>query len=96
MQEMFMSLIFVLILLLFLILQEQARLSDAAAKAVKKLLPESANNDLSSKCSWADHVRFIYPWSSALHFADTPDSVCSYNNNSKQQQSYLLSFLSLH
>ncbi|XP_045819117.1 endonuclease 2-like isoform X2 [Trifolium pratense] len=55
----------------------QARLSDAAAKAVKKLLPESANNDLSSKCSWADHVRFIYPWSSALHFANTPD-VCSY------------------
>ncbi|WJX57780.1 hypothetical protein P8452_43305 [Trifolium repens] len=55
----------------------QARLSDAAAKAVKKLLPESANNDLSSKCSWADHVRFIYPWSSALHFANTPD-VCNY------------------
>lgn len=62
---------------------EQARLSNTAAKAVKKLLPKSANNDLASKCSWADHVRFIYPWSSALHFADTPDSVCSYQNKSK-------------
>ncbi|XP_061360654.1 endonuclease 2-like [Gastrolobium bilobum] len=58
----------------------QARLSDAAAKAVKKLLPKSAENDLSSKCSWADHVKFIFPWSSALHFADTPDNVCSYQN----------------
>lgn len=64
----------------------QARLSEAAAKAVKKLLPESANNDLSSKCSWADHVRFIYPWSSALHFADTPDYVCDYNNRDCKDQ----------
>ncbi|XP_004514174.1 endonuclease 2-like [Cicer arietinum] len=59
----------------------QARLSNAAAKAVKKLLPESANNDLSSKCSWADHVKLAYPWSSALHFANTPDSVCSYKDS---------------
>ncbi|MQL41514.1 hypothetical protein EI012_26765, partial [Escherichia coli] len=58
----------------------QARLSDTAAEAVKKLLPKSANNDLASKCSWADHVRQVYPWSSALHFADTPDSACSYEN----------------
>ncbi|CAJ2648419.1 unnamed protein product [Trifolium pratense] len=72
----------------------QARLSDAAAKAVKKLLPESANNDLSSKCSWADHVRFIYPWSSALHFANTPD-VCSYKttNNLTQALYFLSHFL---
>ncbi|XP_057447846.1 endonuclease 2-like [Lotus japonicus] len=59
----------------------QARLSNTAAEAVKKLLPISANNDLASKCSWADHLRVVFPWSSALHFADTPESVCSYKNN---------------
>ncbi|MED6151799.1 hypothetical protein PIB30_085881 [Stylosanthes scabra] len=58
----------------------QARLSSTAAAAVKKLLPEDAGNDLSSKCSWADHVRFIYTWSSALHFADTPEDACNFNN----------------
>ncbi|KAL2347603.1 hypothetical protein Fmac_001603 [Flemingia macrophylla] len=58
----------------------QARLSTAAAEAVKKLLPKSANNDLSSKCSWADNVRVVFPWSSPLHFADTPDNVCKYKD----------------
>ncbi|CAI8585417.1 unnamed protein product [Vicia faba] len=60
----------------------QDRLSNEAAKAVKKLLPKSAKNDLASQCSWADHLRFIFPWSSPLHFADTPDNVCSFNNKS--------------
>ncbi|XP_027360220.1 endonuclease 2-like [Abrus precatorius] len=59
----------------------QARLSTEAAAAVKKLLPKSAENDLSSKCSWADNVRVVFPWSSALHFADTPQSVCSYKDS---------------
>nr|KYP33111.1 Nuclease S1 [Cajanus cajan] len=59
----------------------QARLSTAAAEAVKKLLPKSANNDLSSKCSWADDVRVVFPWSSPLHFADTPDNVCKYKDS---------------
>lgn len=59
----------------------QARLSNEAAKAVKKLLPKSANNDLASKCSWADSLRVVFPWSSALHFADTPDNVCKYKDN---------------
>ncbi|KAJ1398302.1 S1/P1 nuclease [Sesbania bispinosa] len=58
----------------------QARLNNAAAKAVKKLLPKSAENDLASKCSWADHLRHIFPWSSALHFANTPQSLCTYHN----------------
>ncbi|WVZ09537.1 hypothetical protein V8G54_014067 [Vigna mungo] len=52
----------------------QARLSKTAAEAVQKLLPKSAGNDLSTKCSWADHVHHIYPWSSALHYANTPDA----------------------
>ncbi|TKY69346.1 Endonuclease 2 [Spatholobus suberectus] len=59
----------------------QARLSNAAADAVKKLLPESAENELAKMCSWPDHVRHAFPWSAALHFADTPESVCSYENS---------------
>lgn len=58
----------------------QARLDDAAAKAVKELLPESAQGDLSSLCVWADHVKFRYHWSSPLHYINTPD-VCSYQYN---------------
>ncbi|XP_027914654.1 endonuclease 2-like isoform X2 [Vigna unguiculata] len=58
----------------------QARLDTAAAEAVSKLLPKSAENDLASQCSWPDDVRKVIPWSSALHFADTPDSVCSYDH----------------
>ncbi|KAL3510768.1 hypothetical protein ACH5RR_030169 [Cinchona calisaya] len=56
----------------------QARLSDAAANAVKDLLPASADDDLGSLCSWADEVKFHYRWSSALHFIDTPDNLCTY------------------
>jgi len=62
---------------------EKARLSTQAAAAVKKLLPKSANNDLSSKCSWADSLRVVFPWSSALHFANTPKDACNYKNSSK-------------
>lgn len=61
----------------------QSRLSEAAADAVKQLLPESADNDLGSVCTWADHVKFHYHWSSALHFIDTPDNLCTYQYNSK-------------
>ncbi|KAK3018733.1 hypothetical protein RJ639_003027 [Escallonia herrerae] len=56
----------------------QARLSAAAADAVKNLLPESAENDLGSVCSWADHVKFHYRWSPPLHYIDTPDNLCTY------------------
>ncbi|KAI9077418.1 hypothetical protein K1719_040621 [Acacia pycnantha] len=59
----------------------QPRLNKAAAEAVKKLLPKSAGNDLGSVCSWADHVKFIFPWSSALHYIDTPDDLCNYQYN---------------
>eukprot|EP00253_Pinus_taeda_P030325 PITA_30325 len=53
-------------------------LSEEASMAVKKLLPEYAEGDLASLCSWADHMRFHYPWSSPLHFIDTQDNKCSY------------------
>ncbi|XP_027367122.1 endonuclease 2-like [Abrus precatorius] len=56
----------------------QSRLSNTAAEAVKKLLPEYAQNDLGSVCSWADRVRFYLQWSAPLHFADTPDNLCNY------------------
>ncbi|KAJ0038637.1 hypothetical protein Pint_21973 [Pistacia integerrima] len=59
----------------------QSRLSKAAEDAVKQLLPEYANNDLASVCSWADNVKFRYHWSSALHFIDTPDKLCTYQYN---------------
>ncbi|CAK9159501.1 unnamed protein product [Ilex paraguariensis] len=75
----------------------QARLSEAAADAVKQLLPESADKDLGSVCSWADQVKFRYRWSSALHYIDTPDNLCTYlystvagaiNNYTSQLLSY--------
>ncbi|KAL7149369.1 hypothetical protein ABFS83_05G035700 [Erythranthe nasuta] len=56
----------------------QQRLSNAAANAVSQLLPEYANNDLGSVCSWADRVKFRYHWSSPLHYIDTPDNLCTY------------------
>ncbi|KAL1531824.1 Endonuclease 2 [Salvia divinorum] len=56
----------------------QPRLSKAAADAVSRLLPAYADNDLGSLCSWADRVKFRYHWSSALHYIDTPDKLCSY------------------
>jgi len=61
----------------------QSRLSDTAAAAVKKLLPDYAQNDLSSVCSWADRVKFYLKWSSALHFADTPPKLCTFQYDSK-------------
>ncbi|KAG0491419.1 hypothetical protein HPP92_004817 [Vanilla planifolia] len=57
----------------------QQRLSDAAARAVNELLPDYAKGNLSSLCSWADHVKFMYPWSSELHYIDIADDSCTYN-----------------
>ncbi|KAF5445177.1 hypothetical protein F2P56_034246 [Juglans regia] len=56
----------------------QSRLNKAAAEIVEELLPKSAENDLGSVCSWADGVKFRYPWSRSLHYVNTPD-VCNYN-----------------
>ncbi|XP_050894725.1 calcium-dependent protein kinase 2 [Lathyrus oleraceus] len=51
-----------------MLLQAQARLTEAAADVVKQLLPAYANNDLSSVCTWADRVKFALRWTSAFHF----------------------------
>ncbi|KAJ3704045.1 hypothetical protein LUZ61_007750 [Rhynchospora tenuis] len=57
----------------------QSRLTSAASSAVLDLLPSGANGDLASECSWADNVRTAYPWSSPLHYVDTPDNLCTYD-----------------
>ncbi|CAK7350684.1 unnamed protein product [Dovyalis caffra] len=55
-------------------------LTAEALAAVKELLPESAEGDLANVCSWPDEIKSLsqYRWSSALHFADTPDLKCNY------------------
>ncbi|KAK6134129.1 hypothetical protein DH2020_032129 [Rehmannia glutinosa] len=70
----------------------QPRLSKAAANAVSELL---GDNDLASLCSWADHVKFRYHWSSPLHYIDTPDNLCTYqyNNNLTEALLFLSHFI---
>ncbi|KAL6651533.1 hypothetical protein ACP70R_010458 [Stipagrostis hirtigluma subsp. patula] len=48
-------------------------LTEEATTAVEDLLPASAGGELAATCSWADTERSRYPWSSPLHFADTPE-----------------------
>ncbi|XP_078168520.1 endonuclease 2-like [Carex rostrata] len=57
----------------------QSYLTSTASSTVLKLLSLSANGDLASECSWADNLRTAYPWSSALHYVDTPDNLCTYD-----------------
>ncbi|XP_073000314.1 endonuclease 2-like [Typha latifolia] len=64
--------------------------TNKTSKAVLDLLPETANGDLASVCSWADEMRFRYRWSSPLHYINTP-GVCTYKysrdcHNSKGQK----------
>uniref|UniRef100_J3M1S7 Aspergillus nuclease S1 n=2 Tax=Oryza brachyantha TaxID=4533 RepID=J3M1S7_ORYBR len=58
----------------------QDLLEPAAAHAVRNLLPEEADGDLSAMCVWPDQVRhwYRYRWTSPLHFIDTPDKACSF------------------
>ncbi|KEH31142.1 S1/P1 nuclease family protein [Medicago truncatula] len=58
----------------------QEYLSEDALFAVKQLLPDSAQADLASVCSWPDEIRhnYHYRWSSPLHYIDTPDFKCNY------------------
>ncbi|GMN50888.1 hypothetical protein TIFTF001_020052 [Ficus carica] len=53
-------------------------LTEEAFAAVQRLLPDSAEGDLASVCSWADEIRFHYWWSRPLHYVDTPDFRCNY------------------
>ncbi|CAN1149751.1 Endonuclease 5 [Linum perenne] len=56
----------------------QSYLNEDATAAVNELLPDYAEGDLASLCSWADHIKWRYRWSSALHYVDTPDFFCNY------------------
>lgn len=57
----------------------QKLFSQATQHAVQKLLPDYAEGNLASLCSWPDEMRWRYRWSSALHYIDTPDFLCNYN-----------------
>ncbi|KAI3526458.1 hypothetical protein L1887_05712 [Cichorium endivia] len=48
-------------------------LSEEALKAVKELLPETAEGDLASVCSWPNEIkhRWNWRWTSELHYVDT-------------------------
>ncbi|XP_024983985.1 endonuclease 4-like [Cynara cardunculus var. scolymus] len=56
-------------------------LTEEALKAVKDLLPETAEGDLASVCSWPDEIkhRYNWRWTSELHYVDTPDFRCNYD-----------------
>ncbi|OAY65849.1 Endonuclease 2 [Ananas comosus] len=66
-------------------------LTRKASRAVMDLLPEEAEGEFASVCSWADQVRFRYRWASPLHYINTPAGVCNFDyerdcHNSKGQQ----------
>ncbi|KAI9121234.1 hypothetical protein K1719_008267 [Acacia pycnantha] len=58
----------------------EAYFSEDTLLAVRKLLPDSAEGNLASVCTWPDVVKRgpDYSWSYDLHFADTPDYKCNY------------------
>ncbi|CAI5533707.1 unnamed protein product [Closterium sp. Naga37s-1] len=59
----------------------QALLTDEAAAAVAALLPPVAKGSLPAVCSWADVIGHTkgWAWSAPLHYIDTPDFACSYD-----------------
>lgn len=58
----------------------QDLLEPDAAHAVRMLLPDYVNGDLSALCVWPDQIRhwYKYQWTSSLHFIDTPDKACNF------------------
>ncbi|KAK3004235.1 hypothetical protein RJ639_020213 [Escallonia herrerae] len=55
-------------------------LTEETLAAVRSLLPDRAEGDLASVCSWPDEIKHNYHWrwSSPLHYIDTPDFRCNY------------------
>ncbi|XP_052476629.1 endonuclease 4 isoform X1 [Gossypium raimondii] len=55
-------------------------LSKDAMATVKELLPDYANGELASVCSWPDDIKWYYRWywTSPLHYVDTPSFKCNY------------------
>ena len=64
---------------------EQNLLEPEALHAVKNILPEEVNGNLSALWVCPDHVRhwYKYRWTSPLHFIDSPDDSCSFDYNRK-------------
>ncbi|GJX72793.1 retrovirus-related pol polyprotein from transposon TNT 1-94 [Tanacetum coccineum] len=75
----------------------QDLLEPDAAHAVKMLLPDYVNGNLSALCVWPDQIRhwYRYRWTSPLHFIDTPDDACSfdYSNNMTEALLFLSHFM---
>lgn len=59
----------------------QEHLEPHAAEVVRQLLPDYADGNLSSLCTWPDQIRhwYKYRWTSSLHFIDTPDKACTFD-----------------
>ncbi|KAI9121029.1 hypothetical protein K1719_008062 [Acacia pycnantha] len=59
----------------------QSLLEAEAEEAVKKLLPDYVEGDLSALCAWPDRIRILYKyrWTSPLHYINTPDNECSFD-----------------
>ncbi|KAA3455633.1 endonuclease 4-like isoform X2 [Gossypium australe] len=55
-------------------------LTKDAMATVKELLPDYANGELASVCSWPDDIKWYYRWywTSPLHYVDTPSFKCNY------------------
>ncbi|KAK5803274.1 endonuclease 4-like [Gossypium arboreum] len=55
-------------------------LTKDATATVKELLPDYANGELASVCSWPDDIKWYYRWywTSPLHYVDTPSFKCNY------------------
>jgi hypothetical protein len=72
----------------------QSFLTIEASAAVTSLLPGWAGGELAATCSWADDERRRYPWSGALHFADTPgDCQFFYDSNKLPRLSIIAGIL---
>ncbi|XP_059623265.1 endonuclease 1-like [Cornus florida] len=58
----------------------QDLLEPEAAHAVRMLLPDYVDGNLSALCVWPDQIRhwYKYRWTSSLHFIDTPDEACTF------------------
>ncbi|XP_057499140.1 endonuclease 1 [Actinidia eriantha] len=59
----------------------QDLLEPEAAHAVRMLLPDYVDGNLSALCVWPDQIRhwYKYRWTSSLHFIDTPDETCNFD-----------------
>ncbi|CAA6665331.1 unnamed protein product [Spirodela intermedia] len=58
---------------------EKMGTASSPREVLEELLPDFAHNDLGNVCSWPDRARYWLPWSTALHYVNTPDLICGYD-----------------